>query len=142
MLEKLSVITWKMSNTNFCKVIFYRVIIKVFLKVEVRLIDKTQTSDPTKKKFYWMRTLRICVLTALTLKVTVSNLFRLIRTFIIMIGCPNTRVLSSVVAIAFFLSFLQLTPLVQDTSFVLILYFGDVLSVKLRTPVSVSDGAF
>ena len=30
-----------------------------FLKdVEVRLIDKTQASDPTKKKFYWMRTLR------------------------------------------------------------------------------------
>lgn len=70
--------------------------------VEVRLIGQTQASDPTKKKFYWMRTLRICVLTALTLKVTVSNLFRLIRTFIVMIGCPNTRVLSSVIAIAFF----------------------------------------
>ena len=30
-----------------------------FLKdVEVRLLDKTQSSDPTKKEFYWMRTLR------------------------------------------------------------------------------------
>ena len=30
-----------------------------FLKdVEVRLIDKTQASDPTKSAFYWMRTLR------------------------------------------------------------------------------------
>ena len=30
-----------------------------FLKdVEVRLIDKTQASDPTKWEFYWMRTLR------------------------------------------------------------------------------------
>ena len=30
-----------------------------FLKdVEVRLIDKTQVSDPTKWEFYWMRTLR------------------------------------------------------------------------------------
>ena len=30
-----------------------------FLKgVEVGLIDKTQTSDPTKREFYWMRTLR------------------------------------------------------------------------------------
>ena len=30
-----------------------------FLKdVEVRLIDKTQVSDPIKRKFYWMRTLR------------------------------------------------------------------------------------
>ena len=30
-----------------------------FLKdVEVRLIDKTQASDPTKIEFYWMRTLR------------------------------------------------------------------------------------
>ena len=28
-----------------------------FLKdVEVRLIDKTQVSDPTKREFYWMRT--------------------------------------------------------------------------------------
>ena len=30
-----------------------------FLKdVEVWLIDKTQASDPTKREFYWMRTLR------------------------------------------------------------------------------------
>ena len=30
-----------------------------FLKdVEVRVIDKTQASDPTKREFYWMRTLR------------------------------------------------------------------------------------
>ena len=30
-----------------------------FLKdVEVRLIDKTQASDPAKREFYWMRTLR------------------------------------------------------------------------------------
>ena len=30
-----------------------------FIKdVEVRLIDKTQASDPTKREFYWMRTLR------------------------------------------------------------------------------------
>ena len=32
---------------------------QVFLKDgEVWLIDKTQTSDPAKKEFYWMRTLR------------------------------------------------------------------------------------
>ena len=30
-----------------------------FLKdVEVRFIDETQASDPTKREFYWMRTLR------------------------------------------------------------------------------------
>ena len=30
-----------------------------FLKdVEVRLIDKTQVFDPTKREFYWMRTLK------------------------------------------------------------------------------------
>ena len=30
-----------------------------FLKdVEVRSIDKTQASDPTKREFYWMRTLQ------------------------------------------------------------------------------------
>ena len=32
---------------------------KVFLKdVEIRLIDKTQRSDPTKREFDWMGTLR------------------------------------------------------------------------------------
>ena len=32
---------------------------KAFLKnAEVRLIDKTQGSDPTKREFYWMRTLK------------------------------------------------------------------------------------
>ena len=32
---------------------------KVFLEdVEVRLIDKTQGSDPTKREYYWMRTLK------------------------------------------------------------------------------------
>ena len=30
-----------------------------FLKdVEIRLIDKAQASDPTKREFYWLRTLR------------------------------------------------------------------------------------
>ena len=33
---------------------------KSFLEdVEVRLIDKTQGSDPTKREYYWMRTLKI-----------------------------------------------------------------------------------
>ena len=32
---------------------------KGFLEdVEVRLIDKTQGSDPTKREYYWMRTLK------------------------------------------------------------------------------------
>ena len=32
---------------------------KGFLKdVEVTLIDKTQGTDPTKREFYWMRTLK------------------------------------------------------------------------------------
>ena len=32
---------------------------KVFLEdVEVRLTDKTQGSDPTKREYYWMRTLK------------------------------------------------------------------------------------
>ena len=34
-------------------------IIKVFLEdVEIRLLDKTQGSDPTKQEYYWMRTLK------------------------------------------------------------------------------------
>ena len=36
---------------------------KDFIKdVEVRLIDKTQGSDPTKQKFYWMRTLNLFII--------------------------------------------------------------------------------
>ena len=45
MLEKLRVVTKNVKQ--------------VFLKdVEVRLIDKTQASGPTKREFYWMKTLR------------------------------------------------------------------------------------
>ena len=50
---------------------------KDFLKdVEVRLIDKMQASDPTKKEFYWMRTLLILYPDALILKVTTYSPFR------------------------------------------------------------------
>ena len=57
---------------------------------DVWLIDKTQASDPTKKEFYWMRTLKICILTALIVKVTISSLFRPMLTFTIMFGFPST----------------------------------------------------
>ena len=44
-------------NKSFGKVTFK--VHQGFLKdVEVRLIDKTQASELTKRKFYWMRTLR------------------------------------------------------------------------------------
>ena len=62
MLEKLRLVTWKMSNKSFCKVIFYSVITKV------RMIDKTQASDPTKREFYWMRTLRTLYLDGLNIE--------------------------------------------------------------------------
>ena len=53
-----------------------------FLKyVEVWLIDKTQASDPTKREFYWMRTLTTLYPDGLILKVTIDILFRLINTF-------------------------------------------------------------
>ena len=40
-----------------------------FLKdVEVRLIDKTQASDPTKREFYWMRKLRTLHLDVLNIE--------------------------------------------------------------------------
>ena len=66
--------------------------------VEVRLIDKTQASDSTKTEFYWMR---VCILMALILKVTVSSLFGLTHTLTIMFGSPSTRVFSSVPTIEF-----------------------------------------
>ena len=39
-----------------------------FKDVEVCLIDKTQASDPTKREFYWMRTLRTLYLDGLNIK--------------------------------------------------------------------------
>ena len=75
-----------------------------FLKdVAVQLNDKTQASDSTKMEFYWIRTLRTLYPDALILIVTISSLLRLIHTFTVMFGCPSTRVLSLVIAIAFFL---------------------------------------
>ena len=54
MLEKLRVVIWKCQTK-----VFLQRDHQGFLKdVEVRLIDKTQASDPTKREFYWMRTLR------------------------------------------------------------------------------------
>ena len=93
--EKLRVVTWKMWSKSFFKVIFYSVITGV---LEVRLIDKTQASDSTKTEFYWMR---VCILMALILKVTVSSLFGLTHTLTIMFGSPSTRVFSSVPTIEF-----------------------------------------
>ena len=73
-----------------------------FLKdVEVRLIDKTQVSGPTKREFYWMIKLRTLHPDGLNIKVTISSLFRLTHTFTVMFGSPSTRGLSSVPAIAF-----------------------------------------
>ena len=62
-----------------------------FLKdVEVRLIDKIQTSDSTKGSFTELEHLELCILTTLILKVTISSLFKLIHTFTIMFGCLST----------------------------------------------------
>ena len=47
---------------------------KGFIKdVEVRLTDKTQGSDPTKQKFYWMRTLKTLYPDGLNIDGTISN---------------------------------------------------------------------
>ena len=59
-----------------------------FLKdVEVRLTDKTQSSDPTSftEWEYW----ELCLLRALILKVTIGSLFTLTNTFTAMFGSPE-----------------------------------------------------
>ena len=54
----MGVVIWKMLNKSFYKATFC-MIIKIFLEdVEIRLIDETQGSDPTKQEYYWMRTLK------------------------------------------------------------------------------------
>ena len=70
-----------------------------FLKdAEVRLIDKTQASDPTKREFHWMRTHP----DGLNIESDQQYFFfRTTHTFSLMFGSPSTRVLSSVPAIAF-----------------------------------------
>ena len=66
------------------------------------MTDKTQVSDPATEGFTGWKHLKLCILTALTLKVTISSLFRLITTFALMFGSPISRVLISVTAIVFF----------------------------------------
>ena len=46
--------------------------------------------------------LKLCILNALILKVTITSLFRLIHTFTVMFSSPSTRVLFSVIVIVFF----------------------------------------
>ena len=51
-LENLRVITWKISSKSFWKSHFLQSGRESFLKdVEVRLIDKTQASDPSNREF-------------------------------------------------------------------------------------------
>ena len=46
-----------MLNKSFYKSHFLQDYHKSFLEdIEVRLIDKTQGSDPAKREYYWMRT--------------------------------------------------------------------------------------
>ena len=74
-----------------------------FLKdVEARLIDKTRLLIQPKGSFTEWEHLKLCILMALILELTISSLFRLICTFTVIFGSPSTRVLSSVTAIAFF----------------------------------------
>ena len=62
MQKKLRVVIWKILNKSFYKATF-GMIIKVFLEdVEIRLIDKTQGSDPIKQEYYWMRILKLSFL--------------------------------------------------------------------------------
>ena len=57
--EKLREVMWKVLNKNFLRSHFLQDDHKGFLEnVEVRLIDKTQGTDSTKREYYWMRTLK------------------------------------------------------------------------------------
>ena len=45
-----------MLSNSFDQALFSNMIIDVFF--EIRLIDKTQGSEPTEQEYYWMRTLK------------------------------------------------------------------------------------
>ena len=97
-IKKLIVVTWKKLNQKFLLSHFLQSDHQSFLKyVEVWLTNKTQGSDPTKREFYRMRTLRpLYPSNLLILKVIISSgLFRLTHTFTVIFGSPSTRVLSS-----------------------------------------------
>ena len=112
-----------------------------FLKdVEVRLNDKTQASDPTKREFYQMRTLRTLYLGGFNIESNYQQSFQTNTYFkcnVQLSQCEGTC-LSNCYCI--FLSFVYLAALVQDTSFLLLVDFNHVLSVEFRTSVSVQDG--
>ena len=142
MLEKLRVVTWKMSYKSFCKVIFYSVITKVLLKTQrFAWLIKCRVLIPPKGSFTGWEHLEHCILMALILKVTISSLFGIIHTVTVMFGSPSTRVLSSVTVIAFFWV-LFIWSRKFGARFVLIIDFSDVLSAEFRTPADVYDGTF
>ena len=69
MLEKQLAVIQKIVNKNFLKIIFLQDDHNGFLEdVEVTLIDKTQASDPAKREYYWMRTLKTLYLDGLNLE--------------------------------------------------------------------------
>ena len=69
--------------------------------VEFGWLIKRRLLIQPRQSFTGWEHLRLCILMALILKVTISSLFRLTHTLIIMFGSPSTRVFSSVPAIAF-----------------------------------------
>ena len=51
-------VIWKILNKSFYKAAFCKLIKGFPEDVEVRLIDKTQGSDPTKREHYRMRKIK------------------------------------------------------------------------------------
>ena len=47
-----------MLNKIFYKAAFCKMIKDLLEDIRVRMIDKIQGSDPTKRDYYWMRTLK------------------------------------------------------------------------------------
>ena len=47
-----------MLNKFFYKAAFCKMIKDLLEDIRVRMIDKIQGSDPTKRDYYWMRTLK------------------------------------------------------------------------------------
>ena len=75
MLEKMRVKHEKCLPKFFTKSRFTKLSPRKILEDEVRLIDKTQASDPSKREFYWMRTFRTFYSDGLNIKGNAQFLF-------------------------------------------------------------------
>ena len=108
---------------------------KGFIKdVEVRMIDKTQVSHPTKRKFYWMRILKTLYPDGLNIEGAISNFYvfasKLQFSFpwSVVNRCRRTN---SLIAVTVLFLVMLLVAFVEDTKFGYLTDFNYIVTYYL-----------